>query len=507
MTYSHTLRFLGVTCLAVSILGGSGCEAIVHFDRSRLVDSGADGATDMMVVDTGPRDLGPDTGRVDLGVDTGTDAGSDAGTDAGTDAGMDAGDMGMADMGMADMGECSTAAMCDDSDICTTDTCNASAALCVHTAISGCCTADAMCDDSMLCTTDACELSTHTCTHPAVSGCCTSAAMCDDTNTCTTDTCDTGTNLCVHTAVSSCCTSAAMCNDSNVCTTDACTVATGVCTNTMIASCCLGAGDCNDSDTCTTDACNGATHLCTHSTVASCCNTDAMCNDSMVCTADSCNTSAHTCTNSAIAGCCTTMAECNDSNVCTDDACNGSNVCTHTNNSASCAGGGTCGGGICLPPPTCAAYCTAVQANCTAGNAQYSSMANCMDACTRWGWAVGTLADANGNTVGCRQAAATAGSPNCAAAGPTGGAVCGASLCDDFCAAELTICTAGSAQYADMATCLSNCGAYTVGVVTDTSGDTLGCRTYHLEAGSTGVAGDVSTHCPHTSMSGGGVCI
>ena len=50
------------------VLGNAGCELVVSFDRSKIVDAGSD-----------------------AGVDAGSDAGSDAGTDAGTDAGADAG--------------------------------------------------------------------------------------------------------------------------------------------------------------------------------------------------------------------------------------------------------------------------------------------------------------------------------------------------------------------------------------------------------------------------------
>ena len=42
--------------------------------------------------------------------------------------------------------------------------------------------------------------------------------------------------------------------------------------------------------------------------------------------------------------------------------------------------------------------------------------------------------------------------------------------------------------------------AYTAAV---TGGNSLSCRIYHATAASTGPA----THCPHTAMDGGGVCI
>jgi hypothetical protein len=146
--------------------------------------------------------------------------------------------------------------------------------------------------------------------------------------------------------------------------------------------------------------------------------------------------------------------------------------------------------------------------NCTGANAQYLAMANCMNACAAFGWPTGTAADVAGNTLGCHDyhahAAATGASTHCPHAGPLGAGVCGTSNCDDFCAADVAVC--GTIAYPSLANCLTSCAAFTdmsTPALAAASGQ-LACRIYHLtNAAASGAAGG---HCPHTSMSGGGVC-
>jgi hypothetical protein len=63
----------------------------------------------------------------------------------------------------------------------------------------------------------------------------------------------------------------------------------------------------------------------------------------------------------------------------------------------------------------------------------------------------------------------------------------------------------GLADFPSLNSCMNACAKYPVGMTSDTSGDTLGCRLYHanLAAGS---EANAMTHCPHASMSGGGMC-
>jgi hypothetical protein len=57
-------------------------------------------------------------------------------------------------------------------------------------------------------------------------------------------------------------------------------------------------------------------------------------------------------------------------------------------------------------------------------------------------------------------------------------------------------------QYTDMTNCMNTCTTFPVGMASDTSGDTLGCRTYHA-----GLAAMTPvTHCPHAGPGGAGVC-
>jgi hypothetical protein len=76
--------------------------------------------------------------------------------------------------------------------------------------------------------------------------------------------------------------------------------------------------------------------------------------------------------------------------------------------------------------------------------------------------------------------------------------------CATYCTSIQASCTTEQGGYPDEATCLSVCGAagWDVGTSADTSGNTLGCRTYHAGAAAT----DAVTHCPHASLFGGGVC-
>jgi len=84
---------------------------------------------------------------------------------------------------------------CDDSDACTTDSCDPIAG-CIHVAAS--------CDDSDACTTDTCD---------PVAGCIHAAAVCDDSDACTTDSCDPVIG-CSHEPMA--------CDDGNESTMDSC---------------------------------------------------------------------------------------------------------------------------------------------------------------------------------------------------------------------------------------------------------------------------------------------
>jgi hypothetical protein len=83
--------------------------------------------------------------------------------------------------------------------------------------------------------------------------------------------------------------------------------------------------------------------------------------------------------------------------------------------------------------------------------------------------------------------------------------------CADYCAKNLMNCKAGgdggggNVQYASSAACMTYCttsAGWMAGTSGATSGNTIGCRTYH----STAAAADPVLHCPHAGPTGGSVC-
>src|SRR5579859_3447076 len=83
--------------------------------------------------------------------------------------------------------------------------------------------------------------------------------------------------------------------------------------------------------------------------------------------------------------------------------------------------------------------------------------------------------------------------------------------CQAYCTAIMANCTStqddagnpvGNQQYTNMNNCLNSCKAIPAGSSSDTTGNTLGCRTYHA-----GLAKmDPFTHCPHAGPGGDGTC-
>jgi len=146
------------------LMGLMGCELVVSFDRSRIVEDGGVDAgeveddagsdeEDAGEEDDGgpPEDGGPleDGGPFDGGPEV--DAGPEADAGPEVDAGPES-DAGPLDGGAdADAGpECTGAGDCDDSVDCTVDSCDSM--MCVNTPDDG------MCDDSDDCTADMCDM-------------------------------------------------------------------------------------------------------------------------------------------------------------------------------------------------------------------------------------------------------------------------------------------------------------------------------------------------------------
>jgi uncharacterized repeat protein (TIGR01451 family) len=141
---------------------------------------------------------------------------------------------------------------CDDSSICTEDSC-APATGCVFDSSQ----LGDLCDNGGAdqCIEDYCD---------PVLFCQTRPVNCDDSNACTSDSCNSASG-CVNTPI--------VCDDGNACTDDSCNPATGcVATNNT--------NPCDDGSACTTnDACGGGT----------CGGTPVSCDDGTPCTTDSCD--------------------------------------------------------------------------------------------------------------------------------------------------------------------------------------------------------------------------
>jgi hypothetical protein len=73
--------------------------------------------------------------------------------------------------------------------------------------------------------------------------------------------------------------------------------------------------------------------------------------------------------------------------------------------------------------------------------------------------------------------------------------------CPAYCAEIQANCTGANAQYPDVAHCTATCASFTVGTskVTDTAGNSLGCRIYHGGDPSKTTA---ATHCVHAGPGG-----
>jgi hypothetical protein len=171
-------------------------------------------------------------------------------------------------------------------------------------------------------------------------------------------------------------------------------------------------------------------------------------------------------------------------------------------------------GGMGGSPATCADYCTQNLANCKDANKQWPSEESCLAACATF--PAGMPSDMAGNSLACRAyhtgAAASDAATHCNHAGPIGGdndptdaagGPCGEG-CEAFCAIALAVCTGSNVQYADAATCMTDCKTFKANATpystADTSTNDFGCRMYHLSVAATDAA-SADTHCGHIKSS------
>lgn len=252
-----------------------------------------------------------------------------------------------ADLCDEDVDACSNPAvdaLCDDANVCTTDTCD-EAQGCTYE------NTDGPCDDGLLCTSgDTCE-----------GGSCSGETVdCDDSNPCTgPDLCDENLGctkppkdededcgddgICIEGQCAETCSMDYECDDQVPCTIEICDLSLGRCRYFEDNEFCDDGSFCNGVETC-------------HSALGCMPGVKPNCDDGLTCTLDTCSDSAGACefvTNDAV---------CNDDNICTLDSCDIAIGCAYTaadglfcDDRDACTTGDVCDGGLCVggTPPEC----------------------------------------------------------------------------------------------------------------------------------------------------------
>lgn len=161
----------------------------------------------------------------------------------------------------------------------------------------------------------------------------------------------------------------------------------------------------------------------------------------------------------------------------------------------------------------CDAYCAKIATVCKGANAQYIDAQTCASMCSLMD--PGAARDVVGDSVACRTNSLSSAQEvqdetqrrdPCFQSGPYS-TRCAADECAAFCKLDLAVCTGVDTAYATLAECQAACGRIkakqngfaTEPLTTTTTGNSLICRAYHLEAASTNRA----VHCAHTKETGG----
>ena len=211
---------------------------------------------------------------------------------------------------------------CDDTNLCTTDSCDP---------IKGCVHANGANDSK--CSDTKCDNLTFVEAGKCFSGVCLPGQKnnCDDGNLCTTNTCNIASGCKTES-------NSEPCDDGTVCTKD------DVCKNKVCTS---GAAIvCSDGNPCTNDSCDA---------VKGCVAANA--SDFTTCKIASCDGKTYDAGSVCSAGVCQASAKpvsCDDGNLCTDDACSATAGCSHANNAIGCDDGNlctlldVCGSGACI---------------------------------------------------------------------------------------------------------------------------------------------------------------
>lgn len=208
---------------------------------------------------------------------------------------------------------------------------------------------------------------------------------------------------------------------------------------------------------------------------------------------------AHLIPSAALASLTLVLAACSSSSA---PGNGGTTTTTTTTGSGGSGGSGWGQGGIAQGGglPSCDAYCADAMSHCAGGFQQFPDEASCKAFCATW--SIGDAAKHQGDTVACHAYHAGAPAqgdpdPHCYHAGPSGDGQCGATACDDFCAAAVQLCTGPQEVWKDEASCKTDCVGFAAsghGFSTDAkTGDTLECRLYQLTVAATHPVGHCSS--------------
>ncbi len=321
-------------------------------------------------------------GAVTDGVATDTTTGETVIGDVITDAEQD---LGPVDGGCGAKPCCAAVSDCDDSDLCTTDSCNAG--YCIHTPIAGCGNASPPCSATTPCAFGVCDTATNACVSClTTSDCPGGAALCIDqkcvpATACKSDVtckplskvCDKTVGVCVDCIQNGDCGADAACvqhtcHPSKTCTSSkdcpsVCDLTSGTCVECLSADDCPNEKFCNATHQCQADVC--AAGGCQPGAYFSCksdgsgYSAPVKCEDGNPCTDNNCDgqkgcvvvnntvkcddgsacTQNDTCASSTCKG---TILNCDDKNPCTTDSCNPSLGCAHVANTGTCDDGNAC---------------------------------------------------------------------------------------------------------------------------------------------------------------------
>jgi len=182
---------------------------------------------------------------------------------------------------------------------------------------------------------------------------------------------------------------------------------------------------------------------------------------------------------------------------------------------ARCTNAAPDGGDVCIPPPTCEAYCKAVMGSCSGADQQYFNLDTCVTYCAEGGaFPGGQAGDASGHSVACRAtyaaaAAAASGdalSLRCDEAGPSCGGVCG-TPCEIYCTTAQQNCTGDDTLHDTPEACQAACLAISAQGVFGAEGeDTVQCRISKLGSAGTATGAARSAACLAAGLSGEGGC-